>query len=440
MSDLKAPCRARSTASWPWLIIACATLLVACNGATRRGPDAVRGFAVIHLDTLDDLEPAVESADDGDVIELAAGTFILEDTEINPPRNTQLTIRGQGRGITTIQLKGRATAFMIRTDSVGDFSLSDLSIVGEGNDCDTTGVQSAFEMLSGVKEHHNFVFRNLEIRDVTTGMIIGGNTIHHAGGPTTNVLIENSTFSNIRACDGNHPGWGYGVALNDVYGAVVRSNSFVDIDRHSIYQGYTSGMGDVLIENNLVLRHGPDAPPAYPFAAVVVARSQGVTVANNVIAGTRGWGKVAALSIEWDDERTPPQTTESINVVDNWFVANGWSDVWINESPAAPFVFSGNRFARFDDHADPWCQWAYHTPAVDNLVPCDMVPRLLHQPRSGSRGALGGGDETLEDSGAGDVQGGAGWGRHLYVLRGNCLYDVTASGEHEIAAGECYSW
>ncbi|HET9948282.1 MAG TPA: hypothetical protein VFQ22_05145, partial [Longimicrobiales bacterium] len=110
------------------------------------------GWVEVRVAPTRDLERIVEAARDGTVLLLDSGTFELDgDAEINPPRNTRLTIRGRGPGVTVIRLTGPTTAFMIRTDSVSHFTLSDLSIVGDGHDsCDSLHFQSAFEMQSGV--------------------------------------------------------------------------------------------------------------------------------------------------------------------------------------------------------------------------------------------------------------------------------------------------
>lgn len=209
--------------------------------------------------------------DTGAVVYLSPGSYKSGNLQVTS--STGLTITGPGK----LLWSGTAAGNGIGIQMVG--TVTGLTIVGIRMDGDAVvankhqGVwANSGQTLTNIK------VINCVITDVITGISMNADT----GGSITTFLIAGNRLSNIV---GTASGQGYGIhhangSGNPSWGRIV-GNSIDGAQRHSIYQARGSG---VTIADNVISNHRSGVATGAFVSALVVSRSQHITVTGNVVA------------------------------------------------------------------------------------------------------------------------------------------------------------
>ncbi len=231
---------------------------------------------------------------------------------------SNLTIRGDGLGRTTIHLaESAAVGFHVLSDVTG-LEITNLSIVGASQPCSQGDVKSAgIEMRKGSQGIRRVRINNLDISYVDIGVLVGA-------GPGASASDVQVTDNHIHDICGTRAGAGYGIQ-NVMGGRVtIARNVIHNVHRHSIYQ--TLGTGPVLIADNFILDHGRYSAEADDrHVALVVARSSNTTVLNNVIVNSYEF----AMSFEPKDDPGVQQEEHNVHFIGNRILGTHTSDIWV---------------------------------------------------------------------------------------------------------------
>jgi len=303
-------------------------------GLQAQSPPPVCPGAAWHLIPVPtaaaDLRGAIEGARDTSWIQLGRDTFSLNDwVSVTLENKRCLRITGEGPA-SVIQL-GPAVSEGIRiSDNVTGLEISGLTMMGTLEALDTANVH-AIVARDGARGIRHVVLRDLEIRDMNVGIIVGAG----AEGEFDSVWVAGNDIHDMR---GSNAPRGYGIQNIDATNIWITGNRVADTDRHSIYQA--RGHLNITIEGNLILNHARKATDQdWTHVALVVARSSNVVVAQNSIVNSY----TAAISIE-QDEMALQWPVTNVLLIGNTILGSRHHDIWLNAT--GRFASWGNRIVR----------------------------------------------------------------------------------------------
>jgi hypothetical protein len=187
---------------------------------------------------LQDDTPAFENtiaqANDGDVIYIPKGIFIVRKLIINK----NISFKGQA-GYTIIQLIGKDSGFIYNsTNGYQHISFNDIIWKGSGQPSDN---QYAFRPQSSAINGKHLSISNCQISDVTVGIDL------------TSCQYCKVSDCIIKTIVGENPGQGYGIAMGGTASHIVIENVTVEnVQRHAIYVGTAF---DVFIDKCIIKNH-----------------------------------------------------------------------------------------------------------------------------------------------------------------------------------------
>lgn len=299
------------------------------------------------------LKNKVKYATYGATINLKGEFCINQAIEIK--NKSALTIRGQGMGNTTLNLKPNHLDGFILSGVITDLLLEKFTIRGSA----TTGeANNGTKRQVGIKNNLYGAtvtrgrFRNLEFDKLITGMDLNGSE-------TSSIIdceITHNYFHDIKGTVflmiDNVPKWGtgYGIHSAEMKNLTISDNRFERTGRHAIYQSYNKeqSSGHVLIKNNVFIGHGSESDGSSAFgptvqgnkyaAAVVIARSNNVTAAFNKFIDSR----TVALSVEKSNIWAP----SNVHLIANRFFAGKYpapGDIWLENAANVIFWMNTNQ-------------------------------------------------------------------------------------------------
>ena len=331
-------------------LVAGAVLSCTPDRITRPHPNA----AVVSVTPDSNLQQLINNAQAGDTIILSAGTYhVTVDTGFVFKNKTNLTVLGQGSATVIAIDSANNYGFFIRDNNNG-LTISNLRIQGTPHFIDPESVvvvQTGIAPSGGSVHNRNIRLTDLEISDVAVGISVGA-----PGTPTSDCSDITTASSHhiviarnlIRNIVGGKRASGIGIHLDNARQATVANNEIRDAPRHSIYQ---ARCGDsVVIRENLILDHGR-SHPYRERAAVVVARSAHVTVANNLFVNSYDH----ALSVEYVcDTESCGLPVDHIYLINNTFLGSRTASIWLNaDTTGKEIVAWGNTFYHFNGVLDP---------------------------------------------------------------------------------------
>lgn len=305
-------------------------------------------LATVSVSNVAQLRSAVANAVSGDVIWLADGTYQL-DSPIVIQNKTNLYIRGDAPGQAVIKVaSGVGYAFSLGAN-LDTLDFGHFTIEGTLPLTINSHAIGSNHNRSTLK---NVTIQDMEIKDISVGISVVGATSTSCSG----IDIYNNTLTNIQ--DWPHldvgayvtSGSGYGIHTANCTNVQIFDNSITNADRHSIYVAATPAdvsAPNVKVEQNLIVNHGQSPSSGFSstnFVALVVARSRGVSVANNVIVNPYN----TALSIERAYENSPVPNPENISLIANTVLGSRTYDVLLETSGYTNTLW-GNRFVHLNE-------------------------------------------------------------------------------------------
>jgi hypothetical protein len=306
----------------------------------RRLPQALRST---DLYNGDDIQGAINSAGSNTTLWLH-GTINVN-TQLVITNKTGLYIRGDGPGQTTINFQnGDGSNFGFHIEGgITTLDIAHMSIRG------TDSVQAIGMNEDPTAVVSGMTFTDLDIRNVKGGISVYGEAGRRSGGGSCDgVTMYTNYLENIL---GSGSGQGYGLHNSGCTNVRYTENEIRNAGRHSIYQAYSRG--PVTIDHNLIINHrcgtlvsghACNGPIDHNSVALVVARSENVVVAHNLILNPHGGG---ALSAEYDD--TTHLSTKRIRFIHNTVLLPGSYDLLINTLAADTVQVWGNVFVHSGD-------------------------------------------------------------------------------------------
>lgn len=220
------------------------------------------------------LQAQLDRLEDGTTMTLEPGRYRVGNLVLADKRD--VVIRGDG---VTLELQGSASA----TGRIGlelrghleHVTVSGFHIVGDGD----VGHRHAGVWSRSGTELVGVAVTEMAIEHVSLGISINADR----SGEVRGALIAGN---DIRDIVGVEPGYGYGIHVADGSAsptdAVVIANHIIGAERHAIYQArgrQVAILSNDVRDHRLSIRSGQTRP------AIVVGRSQDVTVAYNVVDG-----------------------------------------------------------------------------------------------------------------------------------------------------------
>ena len=281
-----------------------------------------RATTLINVTPAQDLRTIIESADNDTVINLSAGTFNLTR---NAPFNqailienkTNLTIMGQGRDQTILNLPADAKFGFYTGSNVHDLTIENLHIRGTLPLATNTHAIGNFTGTTNVTDVR---FSGLRVTNTAVGISADTGT----SGTYDGVTITNNEILGTFGLD---PGWGYGIEVTNPTNVLIADNLIQEATRHSIYIARAAPQSNVKVLGNTILNHDLQGAQRattgrWYLAALVVSRASDVDVAFNRIINPRS----IALSVEPDDILGWP--TDDINLVGNEIIDAWYVGMW----------------------------------------------------------------------------------------------------------------
>lgn len=296
-------------------------------------PLNVKDFGAAGDGVADDtvaIQAAIDALSTGQTL-VFEGNFRLTD-ELTITDKTRVRLTGNGR-IFFDGAPSSAYIFLL-VGTVDDIEIDSLTLVGDGNSGYTQG---AIGCNSG-QTISNTRFHDLQISDINVGISHNANL----SGSWTNGWCYNNHLTNIL---GTVAGSGYGIQAARAYNLHIYGNTIDNASRHSIYVGRGHELS-CIIENNVIINHRKDVADGTPRCAIDVARTSGVTIANNtfrdcydgmiylgadtstsddnydiLICGNKFGSPQNAVPALWLGEQLNPTTARmySIDILDNTF-------------------------------------------------------------------------------------------------------------------------
>jgi len=281
-----------------------------------------RATTLINVTPAQDLRTIIESADNDTVINLSAGTFNLTR---NAPFNqailienkTNLTILGQGRDQTILNLPADAQFGFYTGSNVHDLTIENLHIRGTlPLATNTHGIGN----FTGTTNVTDVRFSGLRVTNTAVGISADTGT----SGTYDGVTITNNEILGTFGLD---PGWGYGIEVTNPTNVLIADNLIQEATRHSIYIARAAPLSNVKVQGNTILNHDLQGAQRattgrWYLAALAVSRASDVDVAFNRIINPRA----IALSVEPDDILGWP--TDNINLVGNEIIDAWYVGMW----------------------------------------------------------------------------------------------------------------
>ncbi len=306
-------------------------------------------LATVSVSNVAQLRSAAANAVSGDVIWLADGTYQL-DSPIVIQNKSNLYIRGDAPGQAIVKVSsGVKYAFSLGA-SLDTLDFGHFTIEGTLPLSINTHAIASNENRSTLK---HVTIQDMEIKDISVGIsVVGANNSSACDG----VDIYNNVLTNIQDWphldNGNNvtSGTAYGIHTSDCTNVQIFDNVITNVDRHSIYVAGTPtdvSAPNVKVEQNLIIDHGQSPSSGFAstnFAALVVARSRGVAVANNVIINPYN----TALSVEKAYETEAVPDPENIKLIGNTVLGARTYDILLETSGFTNTLW-GNRFVHLDE-------------------------------------------------------------------------------------------
>ena len=180
-------------------------------------------------------------------------------------------IRITGRcALTLSNMSGTSFIFQL-VGTLDRIEIDSLELIGVAN---VGAHQEGIGNLSG-QTITNTKFHDLTIHDLNVGIECNAD----GAGTYTRCEVYRNSISNIV---GTSPGQGYGIVLSNTNAAAIFDNRINLAQRHSIYHGKSTQSGGI-IAHNIITNHRQGVATVSRTGALVVVRSSGVHVDNNII-------------------------------------------------------------------------------------------------------------------------------------------------------------
>jgi len=298
-----------------------------------------------------DLAALVRNARANTAFLLTPGTYKLKPQEphlqgVLLENKSNVAIIGKNRDATRIELSaGMKFGFYIGSN-LSNVTIQGLTISGTPPLKENT---HAIGNYSGSTKNKGLRFTNLRIEKVAVGISVATAVTSDY----EDVLIDGNI---IGPTVGTDAGWGYGVHVENATKVTVSNNLIRECTRHSIYLARAAKHSEISIRNNLILDHDAAAKqPRWYCAALVCARSSGVTIAGNLIVNPR----TIAISVEPDEYMGWP--TENVSLFSNRVLNSRRVGIWVTTGGSCTAVANAVTL----DPAPPDPQWCREMSTYD---------------------------------------------------------------------------
>lgn len=297
------------------------------------------------------LKDSVENATTGAVINIPSGDYYLP-SQILIDGKTNLTIQGQGVGVTRIHASDTAMFVFKVGDNVSGLTIQDMTIIGNGRSMANT---HGIGMFSGTGRS-GLYFQRLELKDLNVGISVAGsvalqNSTNDSG--CYDVTVFKNTIVGVFARQ--HPdhtnfpppntsGSGYGIHNQGCHHVRIAENYIEATERHGIYEAWSKG--PVTIEHNFILNHLMTTPDSLQggdqqLVALAVTNTEGAAVAFNTVANSYS----DALSIEYENVADRPALTSNVQLIGNTVIGSRTHDLFVS-APGTWQVWGNKYFHR----------------------------------------------------------------------------------------------
>ena len=207
-------------------------------------------------------------------------------------------------GKCTLTLSSAISAAMIfdLVGTIDDLEIAGITFVGENN---ATYGQSAIGNYSG-QAISNVRTHDLTISDINVGISYNA----ALSGSFVGGSIYRNKISNII---GTSTGQGYGIHLANATGITVEMNEIDNAQRHSIYHAWGDNTGARIVSNHIT-NHRSSVANQTVTCAIVISRSSGVLLANNIIEGAYD------CQLEISHVTVDNRNASDISIVNNQFL------------------------------------------------------------------------------------------------------------------------
>lgn len=295
-----------------------------------------------------ELKDSIENAGTGAVINIPTGDYYLP-SQILIDAKTNLTIRGQGIGVTRIHASDTAMFVFKVGDNVSQLSVSDMTIIGNGPSvADTHGIG----MFSGTNRS-GLYFERLELKDLNVGISVAGSAALQTSTGSSgcyDVTIFQNTFVGIFARQHpdrtnfpppNSSGSGYAIHNQGCHHVRIAENYIEGTERHGIYEAWSKG--PVTIEHNFILNHLKNTPDSLQagdqnLVAIAVTNTEDAAVAFNTVMNSYS----DAISIEYENASSRPASTSNVQLIGNQIVGSRTHDLFV--SAPGTWQIWGNKY------------------------------------------------------------------------------------------------
>jgi hypothetical protein len=300
---------------------------------------------VVYCSPTQNLKTTIEALPNNSTLILTSGRhYIREEVRLINKKNIRIT--SSHKSITEIVIDSSVYIGICLLNHLENIRIDNLNIRGQLQNQRITIPTYGTVATHAIATHwgNNIEIRNITIRDnyiknIAVGISIGAsNHLTCEGNIYDHVLIEKNTIENIY---GETGGSGYGIHNECATNVIVRDNKIINATRHSIYQA--RGEGKVNIQKNIVIGHGKlrQSSTTYYRAAICVARSNNIVVANNSIIASQD----VSLSIEHDhNEAITSKVCRNIYVIQNIFSQSPilYPQIWVNSNTKESISLKNN--------------------------------------------------------------------------------------------------